>query len=84
MAVMGIVGWLVVAVVAIGLAAWGTRVPAAYWRLWSDMILHRIHRRVLDQIKQNAERDTARPPPGAAAALSFPALVEADAAKALQ
>jgi hypothetical protein len=58
--------------------------PAAYWRLWSDMILHRIHHRVLDQIKQNAERDRARSPQSAATALSLPAFVEADAAKALQ
>jgi hypothetical protein len=31
--------------------------PAAYWRLWSDPILHRIHRRVLEEIKQRAEAD---------------------------
>ena len=31
--------------------------PALYWRLWSDMILHRIHRRVLRHIKREAERE---------------------------
>jgi hypothetical protein len=31
--------------------------PAAYWRLWTDMILHHIHRRVLDQIKQRSEEE---------------------------
>jgi hypothetical protein len=30
--------------------------PAAYWRLWSDPIIHRIHKRVLEHIKQSAER----------------------------
>jgi hypothetical protein len=30
--------------------------PAAYWRLWSDPIIHRIHQRVLEHIKQSAER----------------------------
>ena len=30
--------------------------PAAYWRLWSDAIIHRIHHRVLEHIKQSAER----------------------------
>ncbi|GDY12422.1 hypothetical protein LBMAG53_13000 [Planctomycetota bacterium] len=30
--------------------------PQWYWRLWSDVIIHRIHRRVLDHIKQLAER----------------------------
>ena len=31
--------------------------PAAYWRLWSDPIIHRIHERVLDHIKTLAEHD---------------------------
>jgi hypothetical protein len=31
--------------------------PAAYWRLWSDAIIHKIHQRVLDHIKRSAERD---------------------------
>jgi uncharacterized membrane protein YhaH (DUF805 family) len=30
--------------------------PAAYWRLWSDYIIHRIHLRVLEHIKVEAER----------------------------
>jgi hypothetical protein len=29
--------------------------PEDYWRLWSDFILHRIHRRVLEHVKQLAE-----------------------------
>lgn len=29
--------------------------PAPYWRLWSDWIIHRIHVRVLDHIKQLTE-----------------------------
>ncbi|MEM6765329.1 MAG: hypothetical protein AAF655_10400, partial [Bacteroidota bacterium] len=31
--------------------------PNHYWRLWSDAILHRIHYRVLDHIKAEAEKD---------------------------
>jgi hypothetical protein len=31
--------------------------PAAYWRLWSDAIIHRIHMRVLTHIKDEAERN---------------------------
>jgi hypothetical protein len=31
--------------------------PAAYWQLWSDAIIHRIHLRVLDQVKTLSERD---------------------------
>ena len=31
--------------------------PAAYWRLWSDSIIHKIHQRVLLHIKQSAERE---------------------------
>lgn len=30
--------------------------PQAYWRLWSDYVIHTIHRRVLDHIKADAER----------------------------
>jgi len=30
--------------------------PAAYWRLWSDYIIHRIHLRVLEHIRADAER----------------------------
>jgi len=29
--------------------------PAAYWRLWSDYIIHRIHLRVLEHIRTQAE-----------------------------
>jgi hypothetical protein len=31
--------------------------PAAYWRLWTDRIAHRIHLRVLDRVKMLAERE---------------------------
>jgi hypothetical protein len=30
--------------------------PASYWRLWSDLIIHKIHLRVLNHIKGEAER----------------------------
>jgi hypothetical protein len=33
--------------------------PEAYWRLWSDYIIHRIHGRVLRHIKGLAEKDGA-------------------------
>ncbi|MFN0242270.1 MAG: DUF805 domain-containing protein [Planctomycetota bacterium] len=33
--------------------------PAAYWKPWSDWILHTIHRRVLEHIRQRSE-DTRR------------------------
>jgi hypothetical protein len=29
--------------------------PAAYWRAWSDYIVHRIHLRVLEHIKSEVE-----------------------------
>ena len=29
--------------------------PSAYWRLWSDFIIHRIHLRVLRHIRRLAE-----------------------------
>jgi hypothetical protein len=29
--------------------------PAPYWNVWSDYIIHRIHRRVLEHIKKLAE-----------------------------
>lgn len=32
--------------------------PAAYWRLWSDAILHRVHLRVLRHIQGLAEADS--------------------------
>lgn len=31
--------------------------PAAYWRFWSDAIVHRIHLRVLEHVKRLAESD---------------------------
>jgi uncharacterized membrane protein YhaH (DUF805 family) len=32
--------------------------PAAYWQLWSDTIIHRIHLRVLRHIREEAEQKT--------------------------
>jgi hypothetical protein len=31
--------------------------PAAYWHLWSDYIIHKIHLRVLEHIRAEAERN---------------------------
>jgi hypothetical protein len=31
--------------------------PADYWSVWSDVIIHRIHRRVLDHVRDLAESD---------------------------
>lgn len=31
--------------------------PAPYWQLWSDLLIHRIHRRVLEHVKSLSERD---------------------------
>jgi len=28
--------------------------PQAYWSIWSDLIVHRIHRRVLEHIRREA------------------------------
>ena len=33
--------------------------PADYWRLWSDAIIHRIHMRVLQHIRDSVEAQTA-------------------------
>lgn len=33
--------------------------PAVYWRLWSNEIIHRIHLRVLEHIRQQAEHEIA-------------------------
>lgn len=33
--------------------------PETYWRVWSDAIIHRIHRRVLDHIRKGAEASLA-------------------------
>lgn len=30
--------------------------PSEYWQLWSDMVIHRIHQRVLDHVKTLAEQ----------------------------
>jgi hypothetical protein len=30
--------------------------PAEYWRVWSDLIIHKIHMRVLNHIKQESEK----------------------------
>ncbi len=32
--------------------------PASYWQLWSDAIIHRIHRRVLNHVKFLSEQKT--------------------------
>lgn len=32
--------------------------PAFYWQLWSDLIIHKIHDRVLSHIKVNSENQT--------------------------
>lgn len=34
--------------------------PAAYWRPWSDYLIHSIHQRVLQHIKAEAERGATR------------------------
>lgn len=34
--------------------------PAAYWQIWSDAIIHTIHRRVLTHVRNLAEADTLR------------------------
>jgi len=31
--------------------------PAAYWQVWSDYIIHRIHLRVLNHVKELSEKD---------------------------
>lgn len=36
--------------------------PGQYWRLWSDYIIHRIHTRVLEHIKTEAEGGTPAAP----------------------
>jgi uncharacterized membrane protein YhaH (DUF805 family) len=33
--------------------------PARYWQIWSDQIIHTIHKRVLEHVKRLAERDPA-------------------------
>ena len=34
--------------------------PAGYWKLWSDELIHRIHRRVLEHVAREAESDVRR------------------------
>jgi len=36
--------------------------PQPYWRTWSDAIVHRIHTRVLEHVKQQAEAEAAKEP----------------------
>jgi hypothetical protein len=36
--------------------------PAAYWHLWSDYIIHRIHLRVLNHIREEVESSAASLP----------------------
>lgn len=39
--------------------------PGAYWKLWSDYLVHRIHERVLNHIRREAEAVPRSPiPPG--------------------
>jgi len=39
-----------------------TMAPEAYWQVISDALIHRIHARVLDHIKNEVERErTPRP-----------------------
>jgi hypothetical protein len=33
--------------------------PARYWQVWSDVIIHQIHLRVLNHVKQLSERSEA-------------------------
>lgn len=35
--------------------------PTAYWRLWSDFLIHRIHRRVLEHVRVLSERPSDVP-----------------------
>jgi hypothetical protein len=29
--------------------------PQGYWAIWSDLLVHRIHQRVLEQIRRESE-----------------------------
>lgn len=31
--------------------------PQIYWKIWSDALIHRIHMRVLEQIKRETEAE---------------------------
>lgn len=35
--------------------------PQRYWKLWSDLLIHKIHMRVLEQIKREAEAELTLP-----------------------
>ena len=35
--------------------------PAFYWKQWSDTIIHRIHRRVLEHIREESEASSGTP-----------------------
>ena len=35
--------------------------PQSYWMLWSDLLIHRIHQRVLTHIKRLSEDSLAAP-----------------------
>ncbi len=39
--------------------------PLSYWTIWSDGLIHSIHRRVLDQIKLTSERESHENSPAA-------------------
>ncbi|HSD10329.1 MAG TPA: hypothetical protein VLF14_05060 [Candidatus Binatia bacterium] len=36
--------------------------PQIYWNLWSDALIHRIHRRVLDHVKRRSGGPTLESP----------------------
>ncbi|MCD8529141.1 MAG: hypothetical protein LRY27_04105 [Chitinophagales bacterium] len=36
--------------------------PQQYWKLWSDFVIHRIHKRVLNHIKKESEKTNATKP----------------------
>jgi len=36
--------------------------PAAYWHVWSDVVIHRIHLRVLRHIREEAEKTVTKNP----------------------
>ena len=46
--------------------------PAEYWRLWSDMVVHHIHRRVLEHIRELSEGGEHRASTIAGAIIPWP------------
>jgi hypothetical protein len=40
--------------------------PQAYWSIWSDLVVHRIHGRVLRHIQAEVEREVTFGPGGSA------------------